>query len=388
MPENPPDDPEAQKTRRELYNLMQTSAASPEFIYNLLKNSNYTIEQYGDAVQLSINNVLTDFGPVLQQVAAAKYPTNRSLLSDKRIENIYKKMSAMTTPLAHREVDPAKVMKGQDYLIRYEYDTYVDPADKKKKPLYLFEVQTQKVVDDINTLVGLKSAFPEATAELDEMITLLVRLIRSDKRSLAEHNFKSEKANRPASKAIGEMGRMTGFIMAGAGAILTGIPSIIQFIKTGKMSAAPFIFGGLALYFAKPDLLKPQDKIIVTEIKAVLDDPKMIALMKEYEVKGTKWASMIEDMMKKPEKIKEIVALQENGDIETKNEKEGAIDTAYKFFGLTDPNANQNIRGKLGDMIKKRDFSAFAAFVAIPQSKDAKKILLDYVQQKAIEYAK
>jgi hypothetical protein len=213
-----------------------------------------------------------------------------------------------------------------------------------------------------------KTASPEQRLFLQQMIATMDEFaMRIDSRKVHMHDYRNRNHNTPVREQGRRLGRLGVLIASGAAATLTGVMSIFS----GNLSATPFLYSGVALYAANPNLLDGRARRGAVQAGRLLRWNRFQA----YRPQGEEWASIIERIGQGSPEVKKFLRAP----------------TGEPGLALLDALAPQEstpraVRTQLQKMIQSGDFPGFAARIRGVRDPDAKELVRSYVQQGAARF--
>lgn len=239
-------------------------------------------------------------------------------------------------------------------------------------------------------LMRTASLSPEKTDALNRADAALRYLAEQDSRRLNLWTMNQEKKNSASEKAIGEVGKISLFLVSGLIGIATGAPAIIKKIRGGnvKMSdlAAPFLCFSVAAGTANEGLRKsifgdiPSN--VQDDLRAVIGNPAFRTLCTRYGIEGASWSKGVQHMIEERSETKAFAAKLKG--YKTKpNDAEMAeeIDTYVQNLALGPAESAQ-----LRRMIKEDIFLSLVHILSFVDTEDATAVIADYVRTGARRY--
>ena len=251
-----------------------------------------------------------------------------------------------------------------------------------EEPTFTYVAKFDQIDSDQKFLDGLEKSRPDLVNELSEVRAMLKRYADADFRHGAHRFWTDVKGNSYTSKALGKMGKATGFIALSTMALVTGVLSFMG--KTKPTAAALYAFG--AAFIGSPKLrasiMGERHEPLMIETGRVFT-PGFNALCNTYGIKGEAWESIAESIYNDPATATFLRELSKN------NLSEGQIAT---FIEET-ADGDKDIAASLKAMIntsdpRKSDLLAFARALSEAKSKQSKEVALDYIRLGSATFAK
>jgi hypothetical protein len=242
-------------------------------------------------------------------------------------------------------------------------------------------VNFKRIETEHEFLRSMAGAFPNATNDLLHVDSALNYLKKQDSSYEVWEMQQGRKGNKFDKTANGIL-KLTGALILTTAAVATGVPAIVEGIKTGKVEfktvAPPLLFMGVAGLIANPQLrskiFASADQNMLNDINATLNNPSFRQLTDDYNVRGEGWAKITETIMEKPSDTKTFLAkLKKNGNTTKGIEKE------------TDAYVRKMTRGgeeeeALHAMIEDGRFPDLVHQLSNTSTKEGRGIISDYVR--------
>jgi hypothetical protein len=224
-------------------------------------------------------------------------------------------------------------------------------------------------------------AFPLAQAELltvDQALDILrVQDIRYEVRE-----FQNAKKDNKFDKMINDVGGKTIVFALIAVAFITGVPAIVEAVRTGKVEFKRVVPPLLALavmgFIASPQLRRQifssAEQNTMTDIDAVLNNPAFRQLIEQYDIRGDRWARIARTIMEKPADTKAYLAkVKANG-----NRSQGIEKETEKFVKSITSGPDE--RETLRVMIADGRFADFVHMLGGTTTADSRTVIADYIK--------
>ena len=247
-------------------------------------------------------------------------------------------------------------------------------------------LEPNKILADQQRLARLAEAYPNKAVAFRTMSNHLdVYARRQAPAAQAAYKREIARQNTFAANAFKHMGRMTGGILLGAMAAVTGITMLLNMRKNKSMdglSAAPFLYIGAAALLASPTLRR---QMFGTKAENTLEDASLVLnnqryknMARQYHIGGKEWQELVQSSMGSNAERSALLRKVGKGTA-TKEEI-----TTFVEGSTTDPRMQQTLRA----MIARGDYATFIDIMGKAKSKDSQQIVLDYVGAGADRYAR
>lgn len=203
--------------------------------------------------------------------------------------------------------------KGKSYLTHWRIDPMKKKAGETIHPedqLSLYSINNGGVLGkgdirtDIDFLKGVLKPLPANTPQSNALVSLILHLeqmrLTDPPNAVAEEMTRQIGGRTLMDTAGKEMGRvaLTGFLLAGT--VIFGTIALVQFLRKGEVSFAPFLWGIATLLMADKDLLKSffgKDASIMKDFEQInraATSNVLIDIAKKYAIGGPKWAEVVQ----------------------------------------------------------------------------------------------
>lgn len=249
--------------------------------------------------------------------------------------------------------------------------------------VYAYGIKPGVVERDLAFLTNLQGVHPELAGQLAQVKASLTEYARRDER-MVSHELGKARRESYTSQALGQMGKTAGFIACAFAATVTGILMISNMVRNkGKgLSAAPFLYGGIAALIASGSLRKSifgtgAEKALAPLDKAINQSP-FNRLAKTYDIQGTAWRSVTDELMQEDAVRAELLKQMEDG-------KAAPEDVRDHINGLT---SDTKVRQRLFAMVENGDYVLLATILKNVDDPTSQDVMLDYVKNGAWKYAR
>lgn len=245
-------------------------------------------------------------------------------------------------------------------------------------------VNFKQIETDRAFIQSIIPAFPQVADHLQRVDSALDRLRMQDSR-YGIRDFQNLRKENKFDKMAGGILKITGVFALGIAALATGLPAVVQGIKTGKLEfmavAPPLLFMGTAGLIASPQLrsqiFASADQKMLADINMTVNNPAFRQLTDEYTLRGDGWARIVETIMKKPADAQTFTAtLRKNGGSITGIEKE--VDAYIRKTARTEED-----RAALRTMIEDGRFPDLVRILGGTSTKEGRGIIGDYIRMGA-----
>lgn len=328
---------------------------------------------------------------------------NEDPAAAQRLEAIYEKIQADVpdygeepqgnTYFSRSEISPLKTKPGEPVLPEDMLSTYyIDNGSVLGKG---------DIRNDIEFLKTMMKPLQANSTESQALVRLIVHLEQmrlTDPRNAVAEEMQRQKGGDTYMDIAGkEMGRTALTLFLVAGTVIFGTIGLVQFLRKGEISFAPFLWGIAAYLMADPELLKtffgkdPQVMKQFEQINTSTKSPELNRIVSKYKVGGPGWATAVE-------KLYEIDTQDElQGVLNTSDPHDDTIlDVINDISGETAIKPGDNppvgsIRGALLAMFRAKnntgvsDFSIFARNLLAVEGADARTFIVTYVRNNAFK---
>ncbi len=320
-----------------------------------------------------IDNIRTNVHPVYAEKLKANLPVLLKNLPD----GVSEEVTTMTESfLELPDLDSTT-------NIRHRYFSSRRINEKGTDPWYSLDVNWKQVDSDEKLLEDLKKTNPKCAEELTTLQNAIEELSRQSV-DWGEHEWQRRQKLHPdkLDKAVLKTGRMGLFLAASAAAILTGVMAIFN----KKFSAAPFLYAGVALCLANPDLLKAlfrgKARNLIENTKPILND-NFRNLAREHGIGGSEWSQFAEDVMQKDSSTQEAVErtlafCKQNGN-NIAHASDTDLEVLTKKLVPGENEKKQAVRAELVKIIREGTFPMLISSLRASGNKDAQNLALDYI---------
>lgn len=296
--------------------------------------------------------------------------------------------------------------KNHPYLSREEIKPMKEPPGGVIGPedmLSLYRIdngstlRSGQIRADIEFLRGLLKTLPADTAESDAVFNLIVHLeqmrLTDPPNAVAEQMRNLYGGETYMDVAGKEMGRVALTMFLVAGTVIFGTIGLVQFLRKGQVSFAPFMWGIAAWLMADKDLLKSffgQDAKVMKQfeqINTATTSPVLTDVMNGYGIAGFEWSKTIGLFYEEREEMTKIAAKPDPTDEEVVDAINAISGEAALKPGEVPPPGTK--RATLKAMFNKRDergtsdFQIFANGLLGVEGPDAERFMVDYARNNA-----
>lgn len=357
----------------------------------------------------TLQSTSTELVPHVEKALAPLVNSMEDPATAQRLDDIYAKIQAEVP-------DYGEEPQGNTYLSRYD----ITPLTKGKETVrpedmlsgyyiangnVLSKGDIRNDIDFLKTMLTPLSAKSAESSALAMLIIHLEQMRLSDPRNAVAEEMQRQKGGDTYMDIAGkEMGRtaLTMFLLAGT--VIFGTIGLVQFLRKGEISFAPFLWGIATYLMADKDLLKSffgKDAQVMKQfeqLNTTTTSPVLKEIVGTYGIGGPQWSKTINSLYDshKDDNLHGILEM-------TDPDEETIVDVINDISHETPlkpgetsikpgegPPAN-SIRGTLLRMIKtkdnrgKSDFAVFAKCLVGVEGADAHQFMVTYVRNNAFQ---
>ena len=213
-----------------------------------------------------------------------------------------------------------------------------------------------------------RTASPEKALFLRKLMTAMEEYAtRVDSRKVAVHDYVRGKKMTPIREEGRALSRLGVVLTSGAAAVLTGIMSVFS----GNVSLTPFLYGGLAMYAANPNLLEGRARRSVLQANQLLNSNTV----RTYRPEGEQWARVVEQIQQGSPEVKKFL------------QKQNDVTGDMVLDALAPEGTSPIVRDQLKKMLASGEFRGFAHKVLAVRDPDARELVRNYIELGATKHA-
>ncbi len=318
---------------------------------------------------------------------------NEDQAAVQRLESIYEKIQADVPDYGEEPTGYTYLTKGNslDPLPVKPGETV--PEEDRLSTYYIHNgsvLGKGDIRNDIEFLKTIMAPLAPNSAESQALVRLIIHLEQmrlTDPRNAVAEEMQRQKGGDTYMDIAGkEMGRTALTLFLLAGTVIFGTIGLVQFLRKGEISFAPFLWGIAAYLMADPSLLKtffgkdPQVMKQFEQINTSTRSPELNRIVSKYKVGRLGWATAVENLyeMDKNDDLQ--------GVLEANDPHEDTILDVVNDIAGTEKNG---VRNALLEMFQKKDnrgvsdFSIFAKNLLAVEGDDARTFMVTYVRNNA-----